>query len=245
VFQAGHGQQVQPDPVPLGLVAALDQRLQQARPLLRAAVGDGHPDDVLPLVAVGVADDEGDVAGLDRLAGGQVVLERAVDEVGQALGRFAQQAGAFQQVAVDRVGVALRGGLRHGGQDAFQDGDGVGAFDLVVAVAQEPVGELLEQQRLCLGVQRQLGPHLPLPVPAFQEHPQRRVVECRAAVREVAVAGPVQGAHHRAHQRVGRQPGEVLAAPDRGQQVRGLLFAGAGGAVPAFDERGDVVPAHR
>jgi hypothetical protein len=56
VFQAGGGEQVQAGAVFGGAVAAGDEAVEQGGAFVGAGVGDGHADDVFPLVVVGVAD---------------------------------------------------------------------------------------------------------------------------------------------------------------------------------------------
>lgn len=80
-----------------------------------------HPQHVLPLRVLGVAEQDVEVALLDRVAGAQVVEERAVGEVDDAGGGAAQHSAAQEEMAQDRRRVALRGRGGYGGQGALQE----------------------------------------------------------------------------------------------------------------------------
>ncbi len=128
---------------------------------------------------------------LHRRPRAQVVLEGAVDELDGAEGGFAEQAAADEKVAQDRRGVALRGGGREGRQDVGDDAFGTVAVHLGLVVADEPVGQALEE--LDLREFREVDAacafgreHVALLVTARQQHGQGSVVQLLSAVRQIA-----------------------------------------------------------
>ena len=169
-------------------------------------------------VVDGVAHQQPEVPVLHRRLRTQVVLEGAVDEFDGAEGGLAEQAAAYEEVAQDLRGVALRGGGRQGRQHVGDDALGAVAVHLGLVVADEPVGEPLEQ--LDLGEFGEVdaavalvAEHVALLVAARQQHRQGGVVQLLAPVREVAAPVAVQCADQAAHQRVGGEPAEVGLGP--------------------------------
>ncbi|WP_326774674.1 hypothetical protein [Streptomyces sp. NBC_01445] len=74
-------------------------------------MGHRHAHDVLPLGVAGVAEQDVEVALLDRVARAEVVEERPVREGDHLRGGAAQDAAAQQEVAQDRGGVAPTRGV--------------------------------------------------------------------------------------------------------------------------------------
>ncbi|CAM3946071.1 hypothetical protein STAL104432_31060 [Streptomyces albus] len=216
VLQAGRRQQVQPAAALLLRIAPAHEPPQQLCSLVGAGVGDGHPDDVLPLVEVGVLHQDAEVALLHGGLGAQIVLEGAVDEVDRTVAGLAQQPGPHQQEVEDLFRRALFGDVRHRGEHPLYHSDRVVLRHFGATVADEPVGELLQQLDLGLLVQFDgalTGVHGALPVATFQEHRQCRVVQGLAPAREEAVPFPVQGADEAAHQRVGGEARKIRLRP--------------------------------
>ncbi|MFD3478942.1 hypothetical protein [Streptomyces sp. NPDC058695] len=82
-------------------------------------MGHRHAHDVLPLGVGGVAEQDVEVALLDRVARAEVVGERPEREGDRLRGGAAQDAAAQQEVAQDRGGVALARGVGGRGRGAF------------------------------------------------------------------------------------------------------------------------------
>ncbi|MEU8483552.1 hypothetical protein [Streptomyces sp. NPDC048641] len=167
-----------------------EQAPQERRPLPGAGVGHGHPHDVLPLRVAGVAEQDVEVALLDRVARTEVVEERPVREVDHLWGGAAQDTAAQQEVAQDRGGVALAGGVGDGGQGAFQECERGGLVHLGAAREHQGVGETLEEFGLVLGVEFDAveAAHAALPVAVGEDHLERGVVQGLAAWRQIAAA---------------------------------------------------------
>lgn len=257
VFQRGQGEKSYTRTRRSGrLLGGLGQVGQEGGPFAGAGVGDRHPDDVRPLGVEGVARQQPEVPVLHRRPRAQVVLEGAVDELDGAEGGFAEQAAADEKVAQDRGGVALRGGGREGRQDVGDDAFGTVAVHLGLVVADEPVGQALEE--LDLREFREMDAagafgreHVALLVTARQQHGQGGVVQLLPAVRQIAPPVAVQRADQPAHQRVGGESAEVGFGADGGEEgvlvaveTVGVRGVEPGRRVPAADEGGDVVAAH-
>lgn len=259
VFQTGGGEKVQPgaDLVIPRVVSPLEQPADQRGPFLGTTVTHGHPDHVLPLGVSGMLRDLREVLGLDRRLRSEVVLEGAVDEVDGLRGGFAQQAAAAQQVAEDIPRPFGRGHTGHGGQQSLDQPDHPVLLRLGLAVADQPPGELLEELtlRVLRDVEALRGAHIAFLVAADKQHGQRRTVQLHPALRQIGTAVAVQRADHRAHQRVGGEPGQVPLAAQGVQQALGVpvplrLRTGLGalperGQVPAPYECLNVLPVHR
>ncbi|CAM5384790.1 hypothetical protein SANTM175S_06396 [Streptomyces antimycoticus] len=259
MLQAGHGQQEETKRR-LGavLVACHVQQLaQQLRPLARPPMRDRHADDVLPLRVMRVADQQAHIPRLHRRLRAQIVLEGAVDEVHRAHGGLAQEPTPQEQMAQDGRGVAQRLGGGDRGEGLLDEVLRAVAVQLGLAVADQVVGEPLEELELGLLVELDVARRVDvaLGVAPGQQHRQRRVVQRLAARWQIAAPGAVQGADQPAHQRVRGEAAEILLGADGGvqgrlvrAQRRPLLLRTAGLAgrlVPAVDERGHVLAAHR
>ncbi len=248
VRQAGHRQDRQP-----GAGPGLPQHpVQQAAAGGGAGVPDGHPDDVLPLVVLGVDGQHAQVLVLDGGPRGQEVLERPVDEVHRIGGELAEQSAAVDQVVEQLLRLGADAPQR--GQGVLDDVQRLLVGHLRGVVPDQPVGEALEQLDRVRGQQPQVGrrPYPALVVAPLQQQVQRGGVQLHPAVRQVSAPVPVEGADQRAQQRVGGQPGQVPVAGDGGGelvppdgQVRVVGVAAGGGPVPAGDELDDVRRGHR
>lgn len=222
----------------------LRQPAQHLLRLLRSGMGEGEQDHVVPLVQVGVVDQQVEVHLLHGEPGPQVVLEGAVQEVHLALGGLAQQPGAQQQCAVDLLPTGV--GQVQRGQRPVHDPERLVPVHLLPAVADQPPRQLLQQLHL-RGI-REAHPvgavQLPFPVPAFQEHGQGGLVERPAVLGQETPPVPVQGAQHAAHERIGGQPVQLGGAPHGGEQGLADGLGHLGRPVPAPYEGGDAVAAH-
>ncbi|CAM5394291.1 hypothetical protein SGLAM104S_00715 [Streptomyces glaucescens] len=235
-------------------VRGVDQAAQQIGAFTGPGVRYRHADHVRPLGVRRAAHQQPEVAVLHGGPRPEVVLEGAVHELDRPLRRFAEQAAAQQQMAEDPLRVALRRGGRQGGQHVGDDPDGAFAVQLGLVVADQPVGEPLEE--LDLGEFGEVHPvprgdHVAFLVPAGEQHRQGGVVQLLPSVREVAAPVAVQGADQTAHERVGGELPEVGLGADGVEQGAfvGVEETGVGGAdprggVPPGDERGHVVAAH-
>ncbi len=239
VFQTGQGQQRDPGG------AEGEQLPQHPDAFAGPGVRHGHADDVLPAAVVRMADEDVQVAFLHGVPGRQVVLERAVDEVHDVLGRPAQHSAAQQQGLQHRLGVVPSHGRCERGQRPLHDPLGRLQGHLGAVAQHHRVGDALEQLQLGLLVHvRALdGPHAPLPVPAGEQHGEGGVVQLLASGGQVAAALAVEGADQSAHQGVGDEAGQVTFGA-QGVEQPSLVLRGARGLVPAVDEGGDLRPVH-
>lgn len=119
------------------------------------------------------------------LAGCERYRASAVDELDGADGGFAEQAAADQEVAQQLGRVALGRGGRQGGQDVGDDALGAVAVQLGLVVADQPVGQALEELDL-----REFGEvdagaavapreHVAFRVPPREQNGRGRVVQLR------------------------------------------------------------------
>ncbi len=252
VLEAGGGEQVDAGAGALvgGFLAAGEEVADDGDAFGGTGEGDRHPDDVLPLVVVGTAGEEPEVAFLDRRPRAQEVLEGAVDELHRVGSRFPQEPAALEEVLEDDGRVTQGGRFLDRRQCAGDDLLGAGTVHLRAAVLDQPVREALQQVELWLLPQVR-DRHVAFAVAAAQQHGQGGLVEVLAAVREVAVPVAVEGADQSAHQGVGGQASEIGLGPYGGEELglvrpefRVGLPAVAGGGVPPLDEGGDLRPAH-
>lgn len=157
----------------LEAVALGHQLPEDLRPFPRPGMGHRHPDHVLPLGVPRMRHQQPDVPVLDGCLGAEVVLEGPVDEVDRAGGRFAEQAAAQQQMAENRRCVALPGRGGYGRQRLADDPLRPLPVEFRTAVADQPVGEPLEELdlRLLAQLDARGGAHVAFPVAAGEQHP--------------------------------------------------------------------------
>ncbi len=211
VLHGRRRQQVVPTAQLRALVPDLYEPPQQIRPLAVPGVPHRHAQHVVPLVVPAVLDEQVEVFGLHGGLGAQIILEGAVDEVHRVGGGLAQQPAAQQKVAEDLLGGFGRSHLRHRRQLLADDTHGARLRRLRTPVADQPVGDPLEQLDLrLLGGPHALGDgDLPLLVAAYEQHGECGRVHVHPALGQLGVAVPVECADQGAHQRVGGDPVQV------------------------------------
>ncbi len=192
-----------------------------------------------------MAGEDVEVTLFDGVPRSQVVLEGAVDEVHDVVGRTAQHPAAQQEGPQDRRRVPLPGRRRQRGQRALHDPLGRLQGHLGPAAQHQGVGDALEQFELGRFAQlRSFGrAHAALPVAPGEQHGEGGVVQFLAPGGQVAAALAVQGADQAAHERVGGEAGQVPLGA-QGVQKPLLVLRGVRRLVPAVDEGGDLRPAH-